>query len=54
MIEVIYNYHTKITKKDRQKLKWHKSFIIWFTGLSGAWKSTMAGAPIIKKLGFFI
>ena len=38
----IYSYSTRITKEDRQKLKWHKSFIVWFTWLSGAWKSTIA------------
>ncbi len=32
----------KITREDREKLKGHKSFILWFTGLSGSGKSTIA------------
>lgn len=31
-----------ITKKDRQALHGHKSYILWFTGLSGSGKSTIA------------
>ena len=34
----------KLTKEDRQKLKGHKSVILWFTGLSGSGKSTIAHA----------
>ena len=34
----------KIKKEDRQKLKGHKSAILWFTGLSGSGKSTLAHA----------
>lgn len=33
-----------ITKVDRQKLHGHKSVILWFTGLSGSGKSTIAKA----------
>ncbi|TCP23461.1 adenylylsulfate kinase [Scopulibacillus darangshiensis] len=33
-----------ITKADREKLNWHKSAVLWFTGLSGAGKSTIANA----------
>jgi adenylylsulfate kinase len=33
-----------ITKRDRQRLKGHKSAILWFTGLSGSGKSTLAHA----------
>lgn len=35
-------YH--ISKKDRNKLNKHSSFLIWFTGLSGSGKSTIANA----------
>ena len=31
-----------ITRKDRERLKGHKSFILWFTGLSGSGKSTLS------------
>ncbi|MEO2068337.1 MAG: adenylyl-sulfate kinase [Desulfurobacteriaceae bacterium] len=35
--------HTgKISRKDRERMKGHKSFILWFTGLSGSGKSTLA------------
>lgn len=35
-----HNYH--VSKKDRQRLNQHDSFLIWFTGLSGSGKSTVA------------
>ncbi len=38
---LVYHPH-KISKKDRQKIKNHKSCIIWLTGLSGSGKSTIA------------
>lgn len=31
-----------VTKSDRQKLYKHKSFVLWFTGLSASGKSTIA------------
>ncbi|MED1862800.1 adenylyl-sulfate kinase [Fictibacillus nanhaiensis] len=31
-----------VTKEMRQKLHGHKSFVLWFTGLSGSGKSTIA------------
>jgi len=34
----------RITKEDRRRLKGHKSVILWFTGLSGSGKSTIAHA----------
>ena len=34
----------KITKIDRQKIKGHRSAVLWFTGLSGSGKSTLAHA----------
>ena len=33
-----------ITKLDRQRLKNHSSFLVWFTGLSGSGKSTLSSA----------
>ncbi len=35
-------HNSKITKKDRARLNGHRSFILWFTGLSGSGKSTIA------------
>lgn len=37
-------HESKITKEDRQKQHGHKSIMIWFTGLSGSGKSTIANA----------
>ena len=37
-----------ISKEDRQKLHGHKSFMLWFTGLSGSGKSTIANALLLK------
>ena len=37
---VSHNY--KITKKHKEQLYNHKSFLVWFTGLSGSGKSTIA------------
>ena len=39
---VIHNY--TISKKERNELNKHQSFLIWFTGLSGSGKSTIANA----------
>jgi len=35
-------HRPKITKNDRARLNGHRSFILWFTGLSGSGKSTIA------------
>jgi adenylylsulfate kinase len=40
----IIPYKGKLKKEDRQRLKKHKSAILWFTGLSGSGKSTIAHA----------
>jgi adenylylsulfate kinase len=40
----IFHHCFTITKKERQNLHKHKSCIIWFTGLSGSGKSTIANA----------
>lgn len=42
MTDNIYWHESSITKKDRQKLHGHRSCILWFTGLSGSGKSTIA------------
>jgi adenylylsulfate kinase len=36
--------HSEITKKRRHRLNGHRSAVLWFTGLSGAGKSTVANA----------
>jgi adenylylsulfate kinase len=33
-----------VTREERQKLKGHKGVVLWFTGLSGCGKSTIANA----------
>ncbi|MCY9002308.1 adenylyl-sulfate kinase [Peribacillus frigoritolerans] len=40
--EYIHHHSFSITKEHRQALHGHKSFILWFTGLSGSGKSTIA------------
>lgn len=42
MGEHIVSYSYQISKKDRQQLNKHNSFLVWFTGLSGSGKSTIA------------
>ena len=48
---VPHDYH--ISREERQKLKSHNSFLIWFTGLSGSGKSTIANfvEQELNKLG---
>lgn len=43
----------QVSKADRQKLHGHKSYILWFTGLSGAGKSTIANhvEQILHQMG---
>ena len=38
----IFQHSFSISKQDRQGLHGHKSFILWFTGLSGSGKTTVA------------
>jgi len=44
MQENIIPHQFNITQKQRSKLKKHNAFLIWFTGLSGSGKSTIANA----------
>lgn len=43
---VKHTYH--ITRKDRNNQNGHNSFVIWFTGLSGSGKSTIANQLEVK------
>ena len=43
MKENIIAHSYQISKKDRQASNNHNSFLMWFTGLSGSGKSTIAG-----------
>ncbi|WP_375137009.1 adenylyl-sulfate kinase [Arcobacter sp. CECT 8986] len=40
----IFSETIKISKEQRSKLKKQKSFVLWFTGLSGSGKSTISNA----------
>ena len=44
MKENIIPHNYQVDKTDRNKLNGHQSFLIWFTGLSGSGKSTIANA----------
>ncbi|GIP70572.1 MULTISPECIES: adenylyl-sulfate kinase [Lactiplantibacillus] len=37
-------HHSQVSKEQRQALNHHKSVVLWFTGLSGSGKSTIANA----------
>lgn len=37
-------HHSTVTKQDRHFLNGHKSCVLWFTGLSGSGKSSLANA----------
>ncbi|MEZ4859218.1 MAG: adenylyl-sulfate kinase [Flavobacteriaceae bacterium] len=45
----IIPHHFQVTKRDRNLQKKHSSLVVWFTGLSGSGKSTIANA-LEKKL----
>lgn len=38
---VVWNFY-RIARKDREKLHRHRAMVLWFTGLSGSGKSTVA------------
>jgi len=42
MQKYIVPHAGRITRRDRERMKGHRSFILWFTGLSGSGKSTLA------------
>lgn len=44
MADNIIRFDTKIKKEDREKLLSQKGCVVWFTGLSGSGKSTIANA----------
>ena len=44
---IIYHNH-EVTKEQREKIKEQKSCILWFTGLSGSGKSTIANAVEVE------
>lgn len=48
MVKNIIEHQFNITKHERKKLNKHQSFLIWFTGLSGSGKSTIANALEIE------
>jgi len=37
-------HHSQVSKEQRQNVNAHKSVVLWFTGLSGSGKSTIANA----------
>ncbi len=39
----IIPHNHELKREDREKLHGHKGFVLWFTGLSGSGKSTIAG-----------
>lgn len=43
----LYDQELSITRRDRERLNGHKCKVIWFTGLSGSGKSTIAN--ILEK-----
>jgi adenylyl-sulfate kinase len=50
-LNVILHKHI-IKREDRERLNGHRGFVLWFTGLSGSGKSTIAGmleAELHKK-----
>ncbi|MFH2500473.1 adenylyl-sulfate kinase [Klebsiella indica] len=49
---IVWHAHA-ITREDREALHGHKGAVVWFTGLSGSGKSTVAGAleEALHKLG---
>ena len=40
----VIRHNFQVTKKERNQLNNHRSLLIWFTGLSGSGKSTIANA----------
>jgi len=47
-------HNSSVSREDREKLKGHRGFTIWFTGLSASGKSTLASAleQALHKKGY--
>src|SRR6476646_690336 len=45
--QVVWHQH-QVTRQDRERLNGHRGCVVWFTGLSGSGKSTVAN--IVDKL----
>lgn len=45
--DIVWHEHT-VSRTDKQGLKGHKSCVLWYTGLSGSGKSTVANAVEAK------
>src|SRR5690349_4981804 len=41
--QVVWHLHA-VSREDREKLNGHRGCVVWFTGLSGSGKSTVANA----------
>jgi adenylylsulfate kinase len=41
---IVVWHHTSVTRADREQLNGHRGCVVWFTGLSGCGKSTVANA----------
>lgn len=48
VIQANYAYNLSITRAQREQVNGHRGGVIWFTGLSGAGKSTIANALEIE------
>jgi len=44
MAKNITPHYFQISKQNRETKNGHRSFLVWFTGLSGSGKSTVANA----------
>ncbi len=44
MAKNITSHHFQISRQNREEKNGHRSFLVWFTGLSGSGKSTIANA----------
>lgn len=56
MSENITIHHYDLTREKRNDRNQHKSFVLWFTGLSGSGKSTIANkveAALFEKINKF-
>lgn len=45
--DIVWHEHT-VSREQKQELKGHKSCVLWYTGLSGSGKSTVANAVEAK------